>query len=185
MVIRDKKTLSPELAHGEVPGTIYGLSKSGWMDMELFDVLFSHHFLRYAPAAKDLLLLMDGHSSHYCLDTIRLAAEEGVTLFMLPPNTTHLTQPLDKGIFGPLKMRWQEACHEYLRAHPGRVVTRFEFSELLSKAWLSTMTVQNIIASFRTTGVFPLNSAVAFRTFVSQPNIQTCVAVLIACVWSV
>lgn len=96
---------------------------------------------------------MDGHSSHYCLDTIRLVSEQGVTLFVLPPNTTHLTQPLDKGIFGPLKVRWQEACHEYLRAHPGRVVTRFEFSELFSEAWLSTMTVRNIVASFRTTGV--------------------------------
>lgn len=149
MVIWDRKTLSPELAKGEVPGTIYGLSKSGWMDMELFDVWFKRHFLRYAPAARPLLLLMDGHSSHFCLDTIYLAKEEGVILFVLPPNTTHLTQPLDKGIFGPLKIRWGEVCHVYLASHPGRVVTRYEFSELFSDAWLGTMTMRNIVASFR------------------------------------
>jgi len=157
MVIWDRKTLSPELAKGEVPGTIYGLSSSGWMDMELFNVWFKRHFLRYAPAARPLLLLMDGHSSHYCIDTVQLAASEGVTLFVLPPNTTHLMQPLDKGIFGPLKVRWRQVCFQYLAAHPGRVITRFEFSQLFGEAWLSTMTARNIMSGYRTTGVFPLD----------------------------
>ena len=30
---------------------------------------------------------MDGHSSHYCSETIRMAAEEKIILFTLPPNT--------------------------------------------------------------------------------------------------
>ena len=122
MVIWDRKTLSPELAKGEVPGTLYGLSYSGWMDAGFFKIWFQRHFLRHAPVTQPLLLLMDGHSSHYCLDAIKLA---GVTLFVLPPNTSHLTQPLDKGIFGPLKLHWREVCHQYLSAHPGRVVTRY------------------------------------------------------------
>ena len=29
-----------------------------------------------------------------------------VDLLSLPPNTTHLLQPLDKGIFGSLKIEW-------------------------------------------------------------------------------
>ena len=29
-------SLANALAEGEVPGTIYGLSPNGWMDMELF-----------------------------------------------------------------------------------------------------------------------------------------------------
>lgn len=156
MVIWDRKTLSPALANGEVPGTIYGLSTKGWIDMELYDVWFKKHFLRYAPASRPILLLMDGHSSHYCLDTIRDAAKEKVILFVLPPNTTHLTQPLDKGVFGPLKSSWREVCHEYLTNHPGCVVTRYEFSQLFSKAWMGTMTIKNIQSGFSTTGIFPL-----------------------------
>ena len=46
---------------------------------------------------------MDGHSTHYQPSVIFKAAEEHVILFCLPPHTTHLTQPLDKGCFGPLK----------------------------------------------------------------------------------
>ena len=169
MVIWDRKTLSPELARGEVPGTIYGLSTSGWMDMELFRIWFQRHFLHYAPAARPLLLLMDGHSSHFCLDTIRLAAKEGVTLFVLPPNTTHLTQPLDKGVFGPLKLQWRELCHKFLAAHPGRVITRYDFSRLFAEAWLNTMTIKNITSGFETTGVFPVNKA-AIKLPITSPN---------------
>ena len=35
----------------------------------------------------------------YCPDTIRLAAKHQIILFALPPNTTHISQPLDKGCF--------------------------------------------------------------------------------------
>ena len=31
-VIYDRKNLKPEMTEGEVPGTIYGLSDSGWID---------------------------------------------------------------------------------------------------------------------------------------------------------
>ena len=130
------------------------------MDKELFDVWFTNHFLRYAPCARPLLLLLDGHSSHYCPKTIRLAAQQQVVLFTLPPNTTHLLQPLDRSCFGPLKVAWREACHHFVSTNPGKMVTRFHFSRLFSEAWLHSMTVANITAGFRTTGIYPLNRAV-------------------------
>ena len=157
IVIWDRKTLAPELTIGEVPGSIYGLSGNGWMDMELFHMWFCSHFLRYAPSVRPLLLLMDGHSSHYCPDTIRLAARERVILFTLPPNTTHILQPLDRGCFGPLKMAWREECHQYMSEHSGRVVTKFQFSALLNKAWSRSMSMANVTAGFRVTGIYPLN----------------------------
>ena len=73
MVILDRKTLPPCFTIGEVPGTIYGLSKNGWIDQELFEGWFTNHFLKHAPLARPLLLLLDGHSSHYCPDAVRLA----------------------------------------------------------------------------------------------------------------
>ena len=65
MVVFDRKSLRPEYTNGEVPGTIYGLSKSSWKDSELFYLWFRNHFLVYAPPTRPLLLLLDGHSSHY------------------------------------------------------------------------------------------------------------------------
>ena len=157
MVIWDRKTLRPVLTTGEVPGTLYELSSKGWMDQHLFEKWFSRHFLRYAPAVRPLLLLLDGHSSHYSPVTIKLAAEEQVLLFTLPPNTTHFCQSLDKGIFGPLKVTWRRVCHTYLSQNPGQVVHRYVFSQLFSSAWIEAMTIRNIVSGFRTTGIYPLN----------------------------
>ena len=157
MVIWDRKNLKPELTEGELPQTIYGLSKKGWMDQELFERWFRQLFLRCAPAARPLALLLDGHSSHYSPSAIKMAAEEKVILFAFPPNTTHLSQPLDKGVFGPLKMHWRKACHRYMSEHPGHVVHSYVFSRLFHIAWVESMTTKNIVAGFRTTGIYPTN----------------------------
>ena len=157
MVIFDRKTLNPKLAEGEVPSTFYGLSKNGWIDTDLFNLWFTEHFLAYAPPLRPLLLLLDGHSSHYQPRFVYKAAEEQVIVFCLPPHTTHLTQPLDKGCFGPLKMCWRQKCQEYLSSNPGKVVTRYQFSHLFSAAWSEAMSIANILSGFRVSGIYPFN----------------------------
>ena len=119
MIIYGRKTINAALVENEIPGTIYGLSSKGWIDQDLFDQWFDH-FLCYAPSARPLLLMMDGHSSHYCPSVIHRASKNEVILMALPPNTTHLTQPLDKGTYGPLKIEWRKVCHEYVVQNPGR-----------------------------------------------------------------
>ena len=157
LVIFDRKNLRPEYTVGEVPGTLYGLSKNGWIDSELFELWFNHHFLAHAPPMRPVLLLMDGHSSHFNPSVIKKAADERVVLFCLPPHTTHLTQPLDKGCFGPLKMHWRRECWTYVTNNPDRLITRYQFSALFGQAWFKGMTMQNIISGFRTTGIYPLD----------------------------
>ena len=63
---------------------------------EIFEDWFENHFLFHAPAARPFILLLDGHSSHYNINAIKLAAAARVMIFCLPPNTTHMLQPLDK-----------------------------------------------------------------------------------------
>ena len=157
MVIWNRKRVPAQLAQMECPGTIYGLSTKGWIDQKLFDLWFRKHFLRYAPTNRPILLLLDGHSSHYCPDTIKLAAEEGVMVFTIPPHSSHITQPLDKVTYGPLKVVWKQICHDYLTANPGVSIGKHNFSSLLSKAWLQSMSPKNAIAGFKTTGVYPPN----------------------------
>ena len=100
---------------------------------------------------------MDGHSSHFSPQFINRAAEEEVVVLCLPPNTTHKTQPLDKGVFGPLKQAWREECHSYIQSNPGKVITRYQFSLLFGRAWFKSVTPVNIISGFRVTGVYPVN----------------------------
>ena len=156
MVIWDRKTLNLALTEGEVRGTRYALSERGWMTAEIFDGWFCNHFLRFAPRDRLLLLLLDGHSSHFCPETLAMAAKHEVVIFTLPPNTTHLTQPLDKGCFFPLKSAWREACHQFISQNPGKSVTRYTFSRVFANAWMESMTMQNVQSGFATTGIYPL-----------------------------
>ena len=156
-VIFKRKTMNQELTIGEIPGTLYGCSETGWINQKLFSHWFLNHFLQYIPTFRPVVLLMDGHSSHFCPDMIRMAAEEKVILFTLPPHTTHLTQPLDKGCFGPFKVAWHQTCHKFCSQNPGRVVTVYDFSKLLSEAWSESMTVKNITSGFKVTGVYPVD----------------------------
>ena len=158
-VIFDRKSLNTKWTEGEVPGTLYGLSNSGWMTSDLFYYWFQYHFLEYIPPVRPVLLLLDGHASHYCPETIKLAAKKKVLLFTLPLHTTHMTQPLDAGCFAPLKMAWKQECHEYSVKNPGRVVTRAEFCQLFARAWYKAMTPSNIVASFRATGICPFDKS--------------------------
>ena len=159
-VIFDRKKLIQGYTKGEVPNTYYGLSPKGWIDTALFQDWFLHHFLIFAPPIRPLLLLMDGHSSHFSPEMIRLAAEEQVILFVLPPHTTQICQPLDKGVFAALKTNWKQACHNFLTKNPGRVVSRYDFSELFCEAWDESMTIKNIKSGFRITGICPFDKDV-------------------------
>ena len=79
MVVYKRKSYfaSAEMVQGEIPGTAYRFSSKGWMDQDLFGHCFNH-FLKYAPPIRPLLLLLDGHSSHYCPNMIHQAAEHKV-----------------------------------------------------------------------------------------------------------
>ena len=109
-------------------------------------------------ASRPLLLLLDGHSSHYVLETLKFAMEKDIIIFCLPPHTTHASQPLDASVFAPLKKHWADACQRYLAKNPTKLVTRYQFSTLLNEAWMETMKPASICAGFRTYGVYPFNA---------------------------
>ena len=157
MVIFEGKRLNPEWTKGEVPNTLYGMSEKGWTDMELFHYWMTNLFIPNIPPARPVLLLLDGHSSHYEPDTIRIAQNEGIVVLCLPPHTTHVSQPLDVSFFRPLKAYWSDACHKYMQDNPGRVVTKYQFSALFSQAWYKAIKPDNIISGFQKAGICPFN----------------------------
>ena len=100
---------------------------------------------------------IDGHSSHFEPETIKFAKDNNMIIFCLPPHTTHEAQPLDVSLFGPFKHHWKSVCHEFYQSSPGKVVLKFNFMDLFSKAWLKAVMPKNICAGFRKAGVVPFN----------------------------
>ena len=158
LIIFDAKNMQHAWTQGEVPGSKYGTSDKGWITTELFESWFNELFLPNAVSARPLLLLLDGHSTHYQPDVINLALKNEVLILCLPPHTTHATQPLDCGVFSPLKSHWTSVCHEFIQKNPGRIITKFNFDRLFSQAWLRAVSPSNLIAGFKTCGVHPFNN---------------------------
>ena len=113
MVIFSAVKLNTAWTKGEVVGTKYGLSSNGWINTELFEAWFIEHFIPNAVSARPLFLLLDGHSTHYQPQVIRFAMEHECIILCLPPHTTHESQPLDVGVFAPLKAQWSKVCHDF------------------------------------------------------------------------
>ena len=146
---------------GGPAGTYFNVSESGWMERPHFLEWFKKLFL---PATSSILetgpviLFMDGHASHINLELIRLARDCGVVLFCLPSHTTHALQPLDVGVYGPLKSRWGKILKEYKMETCAAVVDKTEFSGLLKKLWEESFEAKHLKAGFRKAGLCPLTT---------------------------
>ena len=81
-----------------------------------------------------MLLVLDGHSSHISFEDRELAIENGVHMLKLPPHLTHLLQPLDVGVFKPMKANWYSAVADFTRRER-RGLTKRDFPEVLSTVW--------------------------------------------------
>ena len=143
----------------EVPGSRYAVSDNGWIDQDLFNFWLTEHFLTHAVSSRPLLLLLDGHSSHFKPDTIRFAKDHNIVVFCVQPHTTHECQPLDCSLFSPLKVRWRSVCHSFHQQHPTSVIFKLNFSQLFRQTWVQAVTTAVVSSGFRKAGVYPLNRA--------------------------
>ena len=156
-IIFAAKQLNEPWTRDEVSGSRFAVSDSGWIDQELFFYWLRDHFMTNAVAARALLLLLDGHSSHYEPASVRFAKENSIILFCLPPHTTHECQPLDCSLFGPLKVCWRQVVHDFYRKNPGQAVSKLNFCSIFRQAWLKAVTPDIVCAGFRKAGVIPYN----------------------------
>ena len=114
------------------------------------------HFLEHAVSAWPLLPLLNGHVTHYQPGVIQIAEAHRVSILFLPSHTTHKTQPLDCGMFAPLKLHWS-LVGLVAQKNRGKVITKFNFNSLFAKAWLSAVVPSNIMTGFKTCGVYLFN----------------------------
>ena len=96
------------------PGAIYDNSKSGWFDQRTFERWFFEIFLPNATLlAGEKVLIGDNLASHFSEEVLRACKEHNIKFLSLLPNATHLLQPLDVSVFGPLKRVWKGILAEW------------------------------------------------------------------------
>jgi hypothetical protein len=77
---------------------------------------------------KRRLLRLDRHGSHLIARFIAFCLDKSIDLVVLPPHTSYILQPLDIGIFGPLKQALLAEIEKLFRLDTRRVL-RIEWTE--------------------------------------------------------
>ena len=128
-------------------------TKSGWINTELFLDWFQNVFVENCTKVRPVILIMDNHVSHLSTSVIDVAEENNITLCCLPPHSSHILQPLDKGYFNLLKKAMGEMSLSL--GYGGlRTVPKKFFAKILQFS-MGKITSSAIKSAFRATGVYP------------------------------
>ena len=117
---------------------------------------------RYKAEGQTRVLICDGHDSHISAEFIAHCINNNIILLILPPHTSHLLQPLDVGVFGPLKKAVSARLDRIIRTDVNRV-QKSEFVECYMKAKISAFTSMNIQSGWRGAGLFPIDRVKIYR----------------------
>ena len=105
------------------------------------------------------MLMVDGHESHLSAQFEKYCADNMIKPISLPSHSSHLTQPLDVGLYSPLKRAYGDEINLFIRASINHI-TKTEFFLAFKKAHDKVFTKENMISGFRGAGLVPLDPAV-------------------------
>lgn len=153
-----RKKMKDYLLNNAPVGSIGLVSDSGFINTDLF-IEYLRHFKKNVQPTKDnpVLLILDNHSSHLSLVAVNYCRDNGIHLLTLPPHSSHKMQPLDRGFFGPLKIKFAYECDKWLSHNPGRVIGQTEVAHLVNEAFQKVATVNNAAAGFKISGIWPID----------------------------
>lgn len=164
---------------GGPKGTRYNRTKSGWFDAVSFNDWF---FSLALPTMKKLdgkkVLIGDNLSSHINPDVIKACEENNIVFVCLPPNSTHLTQPLDIAFFRPMKLKWRTLLSNWKRGEAARtrsVMPKDVFPRQLKElhAALAETAGTNLKSGFRKAGIVPLQAEPILQRLPSKTSVDT------------
>lgn len=143
---------------GSVTGSIAHGSKTGWMTTEIFLKLLKHIQGHTKSCIENpILLLLDNHETHTDLAVINFCRKYGIVLLTFPPHCTHRMQPLDIGLYGPLKNRLKTAFNDFMVMNPGQPIRIDNIASLSATPYLLSFTPTNITNAFKQSGIWPIN----------------------------
>lgn len=159
------KHLYPSWIENGVIGAGYNRNISGWFDIEMFEDWFSKIIIPYVRKLQGpVVLIGDNLSSHLSLNVIKICEEKRIKFIFLPPNSTHICQPLDIAFFRPLKRAWRKILEGWKIKNSG-VLPKAMFPTLLRKTFemIGMNSAKNIISGFKAAGIYPFNCDIVLK----------------------
>ena len=155
----------------EVQGWQWRVSNKGWSSDHLAWEWFTHVFepLTCPLDGSMRLLVVDGHGSHIQPRIQAACISSDIKLMILPPHSSHLTQPLDRAVFGPLKTAMARETDEAIRYGGGRV-SKLDWAQRFALVRPQAVGERNIRAGWKSAGLQPFAPHSVLSRLVSPPH---------------
>lgn len=157
IVVKGKYHLLPWYRDGQFPRDWrIHTSDNGWTTNEIGLDWIKHFDMYTKDRTKGVyrLLVLDGHESHHSSEFEKYCQAQKIITLCMPPHSSHFLQPLDVGCFGPLKASYSKQIEKMMRMQITHI-TKDDFLAAFLEAFNTSMTVTNVQAGFRATGLVP------------------------------
>lgn len=164
VVYKAKSLWQPWTENGP-KGCRYNATQSGWFDSNTFTDWFEKSLLRHLKRSQGKKVVIgDNLSSHLSPYIINRCKEEDIYFVCLPPNSTHITQPLDVAFFHPMKVAWRKILSDWKSTTEGLrnpILQKQSFPKLLNKLLeVLQPTIKTTLQNgFRKCGIYPCDAA--------------------------
>ena len=132
----------------------FRVSQNGWTNQDIaldwLQQCFEPHTWPTDTNQKCRLLL-DGHTSHTSLALTEFAEKNHIVLLCFPAHATHLLQPLDVSIFGPLKAQYHQMIMTLAKG--GLTIDKVQFLHIYIKIRDKIINLRAARSAFKSVGI--------------------------------
>ncbi|KAI1002841.1 hypothetical protein K3495_g5365 [Podosphaera aphanis] len=100
---------------------------------------------------------MDGHGSHTTTEFLRVCKQNNIELLFLPAHSSHVLQPLDLGVFAPLKSQYPRQIADLAKLDNASAVKKQKFVTCYQDARNDTFNPRLLKSGWKVAGLFPWN----------------------------
>ena len=146
-------------------GWLFSNNSKGWTNNERGSQWLETCFdpqTREKANGKPRVLICDGHGSHITGKFIRYCMDNNIKLLILPPHSSHLTQPLDISVFGPLKKYLSNQVYRIVGANLAKL-TKTEWLRCYIPAREDAFSFHNIESGWSGAGLVPFQPRKVIR----------------------
>ena len=159
LCVQGRYHLAPWYRDGHIPSDwVVKPTKNGWTDNET-GLEWLKHFDKHTRGRRQgawRMLVLDGHESHVNAEFDEYCKENNIITICLPPHSSHLTQPLDIGLFAALKIAYGAEISNLIKMHITHI-TKDDFFPAFKAAFLKAFTPENVAGGFRGSGLQPFD----------------------------
>lgn len=156
--------MDSDLLKGKYPGVQGTVTENGLTDYTTMKYYLEKHFIEYAllgmKKTPPVMVLYDGTKSKVNPDTIAWAKTHNIILFVLPPNSTSLTYPIEKGCFRHFKDHFITQTRIFREMYNVETITKKAICKIVSEAYPLAMSCKNLVDMFEDAGIFPYKPSI-------------------------